>query len=109
MKHNRFTEEQVIATPLEQEAGSTTTDERSRSAAAERLRRELYGRLRDECLNETLFASFSHAPSVLSSWRDDYNHVRPHSGVGGLTPADAGRSVAQPHPPGHPDTPGLQS
>jgi putative transposase len=49
------------------------------------------GRLRDECLNETLFASLSHARSVLSSWRDDYNHVRPHSGIGGLTPADAAR------------------
>ncbi len=47
------------------------------------------GRLRDECLNETLFASLSHARSVLRAWRYDYNHVRPHSGIGGLTPADA--------------------
>src|SRR3546814_2455348 len=44
------------------------------------------GRLRDECLNETLFVSLGHASSVLRLWRDDYNHVRPHSGVGGLTP-----------------------
>lgn len=65
------------------------------------------GRLRDECLNETLFASLSHARSVLRAWRDDYNHVRPHSGIGGLTPADAARRVAQPHPPGHPGNPGL--
>ncbi len=65
------------------------------------------GRLRDECLNETLFASLGHARSVLSNWRDDYNHVRPHSGIGGLTPADAARRVAQPHPPGHPGSPGL--
>jgi putative transposase len=64
------------------------------------------GRLRDECLNETLFASLSHARSVLRAWRDDYNHVRPHSGIGGLTP-DAARQVAQPHPPGHPGNPGL--
>ncbi len=42
------------------------------------------GRLRDECLNETLFVSLGHARSVLRLWRDDYNHVRPHSGVGGL-------------------------
>ncbi len=43
------------------------------------------GRLRDECLNETVFASLS-MPMVLRAWRDDYNHVRPHSGIGGLTP-----------------------
>ncbi len=42
------------------------------------------GRLRDECLNETLFASLSHARSVMSAWRHDYNHVRSHSGIGGM-------------------------
>ncbi len=51
------------------------------------------GRLRDECLNETLFVSLGQARSVPRLWRDDYNHVRPHSGVGGLTPADAARRV----------------
>ena len=66
------------------------------------------GRLRDECLNETLFVSLGHARSVLRLWRDDYNHVRPHSGVGGLTPADAARRVAQPRPEGHHNNPGLQ-
>ena len=65
------------------------------------------GRLRDECLNETLFASLSHARSVLRTWRDDYNHVRPHSEMGGLTPADAARRVAHHHLPGHPGNPGL--
>ncbi|AGH48490.1 transposase [Sphingomonas sp. MM-1] len=65
------------------------------------------GRLRDECLNETLFASLSHARSVLRAWRDDYNYVRPHSGIGGLTPANAAGRVAQPNPPGHPGNPGL--
>jgi putative transposase len=44
------------------------------------------GRFRDECLNETLFRSLGHARAVLSSWRADYNHVRPHSGLGGLIP-----------------------
>jgi len=65
------------------------------------------GRLRDECLNETLFASLSHARSVLRNSRDDYNHVRPHSGIGGLTPADAARRLVQPRPDGHHDNPGL--
>ncbi|MFS0774251.1 IS3 family transposase [Sphingomonas sp. 1P08PE] len=66
------------------------------------------GRLRDECLNETLFVSLGHARSVLRLWRDDYNHVRPHSGIGGLTPADAARRVVQHRPEGHHINPGLQ-
>jgi putative transposase len=45
------------------------------------------GRLRDECLNETLFTSLRQARVVLASWRRDYNEVRPHSAHGGLTPA----------------------
>ena len=49
------------------------------------------GRLRDECLNETLFRGLAHARSVLAAWRDDYNLVRPHGGLGGLTPAEAAR------------------
>ena len=35
------------------------------------------GKLRDECLNETLFTSVNHARAVLAAWRGDYNHVRP--------------------------------
>ena len=65
------------------------------------------GRLRDECLNETLFASMRHARSVLCRWRDDYNHVRPHSGIGGLTPTAAGMRVVQPPQQEHHDNPGL--
>lgn len=37
-------------------------------------------RLRDECLNETIFTSLAQARSVLAAWRQDYNHHRPHSG-----------------------------
>ena len=33
------------------------------------------GRLRDECLNETLFTSLPQARSVLAAWRHDYNPV----------------------------------
>ncbi len=46
------------------------------------------GRLRDECLNETLFTSLRHARVELAIWRQDYNHVRPHSAHGGKTPAE---------------------
>jgi putative transposase len=45
------------------------------------------GKLRDECLNETLFQSIPHARAVLEDWRRDYNEVRPHSALGGRTPA----------------------
>lgn len=33
------------------------------------------GRLRDECLNETLFTSLAHAREVVAIWMDDYNPV----------------------------------
>lgn len=51
------------------------------------------GKLRDECLNEEVFDSLAHARKVLGRWRHDYNHHRPHSSLGGLTPVShAGRS-----------------
>jgi putative transposase len=46
------------------------------------------GRLRDECLNETLFTSLSHARVVMAAWQHDYNTQRPHSKLGWLTPAE---------------------
>ena len=44
------------------------------------------GKLRDECLNEEVFASLAEARVVIERWRLDYNHVRPHSAHAGLTP-----------------------
>ena len=44
------------------------------------------GKLRDECLNATLFTSLWHARVVLAAWRRDYNEVRPHSALGGRAP-----------------------
>ena len=62
------------------------------------------GRLRDECLNETLFTSLAHARVTLAAWQRDYNHVRPHSGLAGATPAEAAaRSTPQPGPGHAPD------
>jgi putative transposase len=46
------------------------------------------GRLRDECLNETLFTSLAKARAILTAWQQDYNTVRPHSKLGGKTPAE---------------------
>jgi putative transposase len=44
------------------------------------------GKLRDECLNEEVFANLAEARAVIERWRLDYNHVRPHSAHGALTP-----------------------
>ena len=53
------------------------------------------GRLRDECLNETLFSSLRDARYELSRWRDDYNQVRPHSALGNLSPAEFVKQLAR--------------
>ena len=47
----------------------------------------IIGRLRDECLNETLFSSLARARAVLIAWQTYYNAIRPHSGLGNLPPA----------------------
>ena len=44
------------------------------------------GRLRDELLNETLFASLADARVALRDWMKDYNTVRPHSAIGNVPP-----------------------
>ncbi len=46
------------------------------------------GRFRDECLNDTLFASLADARIEISKWRKDYNHERPHSALGNIPPAE---------------------
>ena len=43
--------------------------------------------MRDELLNENLFFGLDHAKSRISAWADDYNHQRPHSSLGYLSPA----------------------
>jgi putative transposase len=48
------------------------------------------GRLRDECLNAHIFASTIEAQRILDAWREDYNHVRPHSALQDRTPAAVG-------------------
>ncbi len=45
-------------------------------------------RLRDECLNEHAFLNLAEAREIIASWRHDYNHVRPHSSLGALTPIE---------------------
>jgi putative transposase len=45
-------------------------------------------KLRDECLNEHVFESLAEVRRIIEAWRQDYNHLRPHSSLGGLTPVE---------------------
>jgi len=51
------------------------------------------GRFRDECLNEHWFISMDDARSIIGIWRNDYNEVREHGSLGGLTPAEFRRAA----------------
>jgi len=46
------------------------------------------GRLRDECLNTNWFYGLDQARETINAWLEDYNERRPHSSLGGLTPAE---------------------
>jgi putative transposase len=52
------------------------------------------GRVRDECLNGNWFMSLRHARDVIETWRADYNELRPHSSLAGLTPREFAASNA---------------
>jgi len=47
-----------------------------------------HSRFRDECLACEEFTTISEAISVITHWRLTYNQRRPHSSLGGLTPAE---------------------
>jgi len=50
------------------------------------------GRFRDECLNVNQFYTLEHARTCCEAWRHDYNHLRPHSALGHLTPSEYART-----------------
>jgi putative transposase len=52
------------------------------------------GRLREECLNEHWFTSLHHARIVIETWRREYNEVRPKKSLGGLTPTQYAKQLA---------------
>lgn len=52
------------------------------------------GSFRDECLNETLFSSLPEARVRIAHWKEDYNHHRPHSSLGNLTPNEFASKLA---------------
>ena len=51
------------------------------------------GKLRDEKLNDTLFTTLHQARVELATWKNDYNHHRPHSGLGWQTPSEFAKTA----------------
>lgn len=47
-----------------------------------------HSRFRDECLNTSWFVSLTDARFQIERWRQDYNEVRPHLSLAGLTPME---------------------
>jgi len=45
------------------------------------------GKLRDELLNREIFFTLEEAKTLIARWREEYNHVRPHSALGYRPPA----------------------
>jgi putative transposase len=45
------------------------------------------GKLREECLRVSWFQNLFEARRIIANWRREYNHQRPHSSLGYLTPA----------------------
>lgn len=52
------------------------------------------GRFRDEWLNQHSFADLDEARALIADFKDDYNDVRPHTSLGGRTPAEVAASRA---------------
>ena len=55
------------------------------------------GRLRDACLNEPLFSSYSQARRIIERWRSDSNTQRPHTSLDGLPPQEFATRSGQDH------------
>jgi putative transposase len=53
-----------------------------------------HSRLRDEFLAMEMFENLPAARALTAAWREDYNHVRPHSSLGYKAPADYAAACA---------------
>ncbi|MBL8841264.1 MAG: transposase [Planctomycetes bacterium] len=63
--------------------------------------------MRDECLNEEHFGDAADARKKIDAWRVDYNGVRPHTALDGMTPDEfANRAAAA---GGHAPRPGRRA
>jgi len=45
------------------------------------------GKMRDELLNREVFTTLTEAKVLIKQWRQEYNHIRPHSSLGYRPPA----------------------
>ena len=45
-------------------------------------------KFRDHCLNEYVFLTLAEARAIIDVWRYDYNHLRPRSCLGYLSPTE---------------------
>ena len=52
------------------------------------------GRVRDECLNESLFSNLREARQITESWRITYNTTRPHSALNWAAPDEFAKSCS---------------
>jgi len=52
------------------------------------------GKLRDELLNREIFTTLAEARVLLAQWKEEYNHIRPHSARGYKPPAPEARLLA---------------
>ena len=55
-------------------------------------------RVRDELLAVELFSCLAEAQVLIEDWRQDYNHHRPHSALGMMTPVAFAASLREPRP-----------
>ena len=55
-----------------------------------------HSRLRDELLDADVLEGLRHAKALATSWKNEYNHRRPHSSLGYRTPASFAASLADP-------------
>ncbi|MEP4034497.1 MAG: integrase core domain-containing protein, partial [Hyphomicrobiales bacterium] len=54
------------------------------------------GKVRAECIDQNWFLSLEDARLKCEAFRQDYNHVRPHSSIGFKTPMEFIKSIGNP-------------
>ena len=52
-------------------------------------------RVRDKCLNESLFSNLAEAQRITNKWRYHYNNERPHSAFNWKTPNEFAKSCSE--------------
>jgi putative transposase len=57
-----------------------------------------HSRFRDECLSANWFLILTDARLQIEQWRRDYNEQRPHTSLGGRTPAEFAQAMTSDEP-----------